>query len=589
MMAEGDKDQKDELFEDLDKFFAPIQDVEWPEPEEPSTTPSPSAQSGDEPPVAEERQEATDSRSQPEAAAQAPASTGDEAGETEEGIADREAIAAHDTMELEGVVVRPASASPGEGELFGGEPGSVVDDWPTDPEDESMSPLLSEEADEIEIIEDTDTDTGTDTDTENMAEDEPGRAEAAQGEDEIAEASPSDAPTPSISIDATEGEPPAIPSIDAVEEAAEHFAASVRAGTGFDDSGGAPGSQPPEHEDPATRSQAEIQTEADLTFDAESDVEESILADLEEPVTQRTVVVGSEGVSGPSWQEPTSVEVGGEPDGRIAPRDVPAAFLTGAVLAAIALGSLAIDRGVFAVVASILVVIAMGEIYGVLHKRHLQPATAIGLVTGALVLAGAYFHGEQAMLAMVALGTVSSFIWFMTVPAAHRKNIAVSIALTMLPVVYAALLAGYALITVTLPESFDGPALVLAVIGLTFVYDTAAFAIGSVWGSRPFAQAISPKKSWEGAIGATLVVIIVAIGLVAAVVEPLESIGTSLGLAVVVAIFAPLGDLAESLLKRDLDVKDMGSILPGHGGVLDRIDSLLFVAPAAFLYFRIFL
>jgi phosphatidate cytidylyltransferase len=70
-------------------------------------------------------------------------------------------------------------------------------------------------------------------------------------------------------------------------------------------------------------------------------------------------------------------------------------------------------------------------------------------------------------------------------------------------------------------------------------------------------------------------------------VTSLNTVGRSAGLAVVVAIMAPLGDLAESLLKRDLGVKDMGSILPGHGGVLDRIDSVLFVAPAAFLFLRL--
>jgi phosphatidate cytidylyltransferase len=98
---------------------------------------------------------------------------------------------------------------------------------------------------------------------------------------------------------------------------------------------------------------------------------------------------------------------------------------------------------------------------------------------------------------------------------------------------------------------------------------------------------VSPKKSWEGAIGATVVVVAVAAGAVASSVTVLDTFGRSAGLAVVVAVFAPLGDLAESLIKRDLGIKDMGGVLPGHGGVLDRIDSILFVVPAALLYLRL--
>ncbi|GBC87624.1 Phosphatidate cytidylyltransferase [bacterium HR12] len=120
-------------------------------------------------------------------------------------------------------------------------------------------------------------------------------------------------------------------------------------------------------------------------------------------------------------------------------------------------------------------------------------------------------------------------------------------------------------------------------------YDASAFAVGYFWGSRPLAATISPRKSWEGAIGATLVVVAVAIGVVAPSVDLLETIPRAVGLAVVVAVFAPLGDLAESILKRDLQLKDMGSVLPGHGGVLDRIDAMLFVAPAASLYLRLIL
>jgi phosphatidate cytidylyltransferase len=185
-----------------------------------------------------------------------------------------------------------------------------------------------------------------------------------------------------------------------------------------------------------------------------------------------------------------------------------------------------------------------------------------------------------------ALATFATFLWYMTVPPQHRRNIVSNIALTILGIAYIPLLAAYALAVLKLP---DGQGLAVAIIGLTFVYDTAAFGVGYFWGSRPLAPNISPKKSWEGAIGATLVVVAVAVGAVAPSVELLDTVGRSVGLAVVVALFAPLGDLAESLIKRDLGIKDMGGILPGHGGVLDRIDSVLFVAPAAFIYLRLIL
>jgi phosphatidate cytidylyltransferase len=164
--------------------------------------------------------------------------------------------------------------------------------------------------------------------------------------------------------------------------------------------------------------------------------------------------------------------------------------------------------------------------------------------------------------------------------------VAANVALTVLGVAYIPMLAGYALTVLRLE---DGRGLALAIIGLTIAYDISAFGVGYFWGSRPLAPHISPKKSWEGAIGATLVVVAVAVGAVANSVDLLDTVGRSATLAVVVAIFAPLGDLAESLIKRDLGIKDMGGILPGHGGVLDRIDSILFVAPAAFMFLRLIL
>jgi phosphatidate cytidylyltransferase len=163
--------------------------------------------------------------------------------------------------------------------------------------------------------------------------------------------------------------------------------------------------------------------------------------------------------------------------------------------------------------------------------------------------------------------------------------------LTILGIAYIPMLAGYLLLTLRwIP---DGDSLVITVIALTLVFDTAAFLGGSVFGGvsiqRPLAAATSPKKSWEGTIVATAATVLISSIIAKSFVTSLgdHALAASFGLGLAVAVAATFGDLAESLVKRDLGIKDMSSVLPGHGGVLDRIDSLLFVAPAAFLLFRV--
>jgi len=187
------------------------------------------------------------------------------------------------------------------------------------------------------------------------------------------------------------------------------------------------------------------------------------------------------------------------------------------------------------------------------------------------------------MLFMVPLSLALSFLWYMVAPAKTRSGSLANIAATMFGVVYIPLLAGYALVVLT--QQHFGRALLLALIGLTFLYDIIAFLVGSIWGSRPLAPTISPKKSWEGLFGASFVTVLVAWAALPAI-DPMNAL-KSIAFGLVVIVFAPLGDLAESALKRDLGVKDMGTIFPGHGGALDRIDSILFVAPAIFYFLRL--
>jgi phosphatidate cytidylyltransferase len=514
-----DERDSDDLFEDLDKFFAPIKDVEWDEPEEAV------------PPGESPGKEHVTVRSEPEPVVTVPdqAEEGPEAaGATFEDDDDDEGDW-YDTASLEPV-----------DQALGGSGAGEADDEPVSRPAEMGRP-----------------------DNEERLFARPAVKDGLPAEEE--------------------GPEGGRPSEEELEEAAAHFAGSL----------GEEEASPPRVVQIDEENAADLMEELGAEPYPADGGDEDVFAAMAEQEPSRTIVVGAEGLGGPSWQEPASVEVGADLDRRGTERDVPAAFLSGIVLAGVALVALLIGEGVFAVVAALVALVAQGELYGVMVKHHRQPATAVGLVSGALVLAGAYFHAEAGLVAMLSLGLLATFLWFMTVPAPHRKDTVGNIGLTLLGLVWVPVLAGSLLIILT---TFDTE-IVVAVIGLAFIFDTAAFLIGSVWGGsaiqRPLAPATSPKKSLEGLIGASLVTVVASSAFVTAFVDFGPGIFKDGGrvnavlLGLVVALAATFGDLAESLIKRDVGIKDMGSILPGHGGVLDRIDSLLFVAPAALLLLRV--
>ncbi len=538
MPEDEGRNEGEDLFEDLDKFFAPIQDVDWPESSEGKGSEQ-AAGTGrrDEP----SRVEPEQPEGEPDAASR---STMEFETRSEDGSRETED--------------ESASAEPDAVQPSGGDERFAAQESPSEADVEEEqgavgSFLFEAEAEGYEV------DEGAEAGSRGYVDlpgDEAGVAELIEETETVV--------VPEVVPEESPEKLEDAPDIEAVEAAADHFAESVRDEVQVEPA--APAPQPTEEV-----AIAQLLGEEGAADEAE---------------TSRTVRVGAEGFGGPSWQEPTAIEVGPEPERGGAGRDVPTAFITGLVLVGLAVGAILIGPGAFAILAGVVVLFALGEFYLAMQKRHYQPATALGLVSGALVLGAGYYRGENAMLAIMALSLFATFLWYMTVPAQHRRNVVSNIAITILGVAYIPLLAAYALAVLKLP---DGEGLTLSIIGLTFVYDTAAFGVGYFWGSRPLAPTISPKKSWEGAIGATLVVIAVAVGVVGSSVSLLDTVGRSVGLAVVVALFAPLGDLAESLLKRDLEIKDMGGILPGHGGVMDRIDSVLFVAPAAFIYLRLIL
>ncbi len=144
--------------------------------------------------------------------------------------------------------------------------------------------------------------------------------------------------------------------------------------------------------------------------------------------------------------------------------------------------------------------------------------------------------------------------------------------------------AGFGGFIIAMLDNTDYRILVFGLIALTVVMDTAQYFAGRNWGRRKLSPVLSPNKTVEGLIGGVVVVLLT--GAVLGLQDPFDLTG-GLVLAGVVAIVAPLGDLAVSMVKRALDVKDTGVILPGHGGLLDRIDSLLFVIPAGWVALRV--
>ena len=258
-----------------------------------------------------------------------------------------------------------------------------------------------------------------------------------------------------------------------------------------------------------------------------------------------------------------------------------ARLVTGVVLAAVALTLAYLGPSPLFGLLLVLVLVAQGEFYLAVHKAGYRPATALGLVAGAMVLVGAYRRGVGTVPVILFLTLALSFLWHAW--GRDKGRALADMAMTMLGAAYIPLLASFAAAALS---RHDGRGVVLATIGAAAVYDICAYAAGRRWGRRPLAPRISPGKTREGTLFASAGVVVLSAALAPLVGPWTFYEGAVLG--VLVCLAAPLGDLFESVLKRGLGMKDMGTILPGHGGVLDRIDAILFCVPVSYLSLKLF-
>ena len=243
------------------------------------------------------------------------------------------------------------------------------------------------------------------------------------------------------------------------------------------------------------------------------------------------------------------------------------------------LGSLILGGWWFTVFVILVMIVSLGEFYATLRTRGYRPVALFGLLGVVLIGVGAQMVGPMAIGGWVAATTVAAVLFFSLSP---RRNALANTSVTILGYAWTGMLAFAILVA-------QGPHPVAHIFFLVFVIasnDVGAYFVGRGFGRRRFAPNVSPNKTVEGFIGGLLLGAVVAS--VLAVFPPWEEIGISKGLvtALLVGVLVPIGDLAESMVKRALDVKDMGSVLPGHGGMLDRIDGFLFAVPAVYILFR---
>jgi phosphatidate cytidylyltransferase len=247
-----------------------------------------------------------------------------------------------------------------------------------------------------------------------------------------------------------------------------------------------------------------------------------------------------------------------------------------AVILITALGASLIWQPVLAIFALVVFVLGASEFYTSLVRANFKPIGIFGFIGIIGASVGAYYWGSLAIPVAFIVAVALLLLYYAVVPG--KVDPLGNLALTITVMVWVGLGAYTMLIVVS--DSYRP--LVMGVVVTVAAMDIAQYFIGRAIGRTPLSPWVSPKKTVEGLVAGVFVAMM--IGALLHFVQPFE-LTSGLALGAAVAILAPLGDLAMSAAKRSLGLKDMGSVLPGHGGFLDRIDGLLFVIPAAWVVF----
>lgn len=284
-----------------------------------------------------------------------------------------------------------------------------------------------------------------------------------------------------------------------------------------------------------------------------------------------------------------AVAPGGEPSpaGPPAPkasragRNLPVAIASGVVLGALILATLFWQKWLFGVLAGLALVIAVHEFHDAFAHRGIRLARSPLYASVAVSVAASYVWGVNGLVATVGASVIAVLIWRIRRGTdGYVRDVTASVFV----VAYLTLMVGFVML---LLRADDGPQRVVAFIVLTVGNDIGGYAAGVLFGRHPIAPHVSPKKSWEGFAGSLVAQCLLGMWLFVWLFDAPWWQGLITG--AVMTVTATAGDFAESAIKRDLGVKDMGTIVPGHGGIMDRLDSLIPNAFTAWALLTLFL